>query len=278
MIARRDRADDDADRRVRAERGDGRLRRRAGIANTGAVPSNVARTPVGHRRRERDGDERARTVLEQQQLDGEQHGAHRTAERRRHAGRGAGGEQDLPLVARDAEELPAQRAERAAGRDDRPLGAERSAGADGDRRGERLEEEHARRDAALAEQHALHHLGDAVAANRRRAVARHQPDDQRAGDRDEQQDERRSGPPAGETRCRDEMSVVGEARDGADQSREQLCGEGRRHGDADRQAGEHDRAVVDGLVVARCADGRLRPDGSLCVVAHAPRRCRASGA
>ena len=76
------------------------------------------------------------------------------------------------------EDLPEQRAERAAGGDDGPLGAERAAGADGDGRRERLEERDARRDAALVGEHLLHRLGDAVAADGLRAVARHEPDDE----------------------------------------------------------------------------------------------------
>ena len=156
-----------------------------GTAKTGAVPDERRAHAGGDRGRQRDGNERARAVLEQQQLDGEKHRGDGTAERRRHAGGGAGGEQRLPLVGRDANELPDERAERAAGRDDRSLGAERPAGADRDRRRERLEEHDARRDAAARVQHPLHHLGNAVAADRRRAVARHQPDDERADERDE---------------------------------------------------------------------------------------------
>ena len=81
--------------------------------------------------------------------------------------------------------LPEQRAERAAGGDDGPLRAERPAGADGDRRRERLEEGHPRRDAALVGEHLLHRLGDAVAADGLRAVARHQSHDQTADERHE---------------------------------------------------------------------------------------------
>ncbi len=77
-------------------------------------------------------------------------------------------------------ELAEERAERAAGRDDGPLRAERASGADRDHRRERLQQRHPRGDAALIEQHLLHRLGDAVAANGRGAVARHDTDHERS--------------------------------------------------------------------------------------------------
>jgi hypothetical protein len=62
-------------------------------------------------------------------------------------------------------ELSHQRADRAARGDDRSFGAEWPTGADGDGCGQWLEHHDARRDAALAVEYALHHLGDAVSAN-----------------------------------------------------------------------------------------------------------------
>ena len=62
-------------------------------------------------------------------------------------------------------QLREQRAERAAGHDDRPFGAERSADADRDRRRQRLEHRDLRLDAAAADQDRLDGLGDAVAAD-----------------------------------------------------------------------------------------------------------------
>ena len=73
-----------------------------------------------------------------------------------------------------------QRAERAAGHDDRPLGAERPARADRDGRRERLEQRDLRLHPALADQDRLHRLGDAVPPDPLRAVAGHQADDQPA--------------------------------------------------------------------------------------------------
>ena len=79
-------------------------------------------------------------VLEEQELDGEEHGRHGAAEGGGHARGGARGEQRLALVGGRRSDLADERAERAAGGDDRPLGAERTAGADRDRRRERLQE------------------------------------------------------------------------------------------------------------------------------------------
>ena len=243
-----DDADDDAEHRIRHERDAARLRKRRNREDRRGAAEGHANAR-GDRRRERDGDERARTILEQQQLDGEEHGAHRAAEGRRHSRGGAGGEERLALVGRDVQQLAAQRAERAAGRDDRSLGAERSAGADGDRRGERLEKEHARRDAALAEQHALHHLGNAVAADGRRAVARHEPDDDCAahGDRD---DEQRivGAEPRHDELCR-QPSVEGGVRHEADEPNEQLRSEPCANGDDDRARADADGAPIDCCVL-----------------------------
>jgi hypothetical protein len=80
--------------------------------------------------------------------------------------------------------LRKQRTERAAGHDDRALGAERAAGADGDRRRERLEYRHFRLDPALADKDRLDCLGDTVTANFLRSEIGEQSDRDAAGDRD----------------------------------------------------------------------------------------------
>jgi hypothetical protein len=148
-----------------------------GEVSTGAAEDDTHRH--GRHSRQRHRNERARAILEEQQLDGEQHGGDRAAEGRRHARGGAGGEQRLPLVGAHVHELTHQRADRAARGDDRPFGTEGSAGADRHGGRERLQDHDARRDAALAIQHPFHHLRDAVAANGRGTVASHDADDQR---------------------------------------------------------------------------------------------------
>ena len=149
----------------RARRSRGRARGTAGRC----------RTARRARRRRRwwprtSGTKRPRRELEQQQLDREHDRGERRAERGRHAGRGAAGEEDLALVGRHVDDLAEQRAERPAGDDDRALGAERAAGADGDRRRQRLGDAGAGRDPALSREHRLHRLGDAVAADDRRPL------------------------------------------------------------------------------------------------------------
>ena len=73
-----------------------------------------------------------------------------------------------------SEQLREQRADRAAGHDDRPFGAERSAAADRDRRGQGLQKRDLQRQLAVAEQDGLDRFGDAVAADLVRPEARHQ--------------------------------------------------------------------------------------------------------
>ena len=116
--------------------------------------------------------------------------------------------------------LADERTERAARGDDRPFGAEGAAGADRDGRRDRLEERHARRDAALVEEHLLHRLRDAVAADRRGAVARHQADDR--GRRRPARGRRghRGGFRPGRRRSRRPAAVEREVRDEADERRE----------------------------------------------------------
>ena len=89
--------------------------------------------PSGDAGRHHQRDEGPGGELEEQQLDGQHHRGERRAEGRRHPGRGAAGEEDLSLRWGDVDHLAEQRADRPAGDDDRPLGAERAARADGDR-------------------------------------------------------------------------------------------------------------------------------------------------
>jgi hypothetical protein len=83
------------------------------------------------------------------------------------------------------QQLAGDAADGAAGDDDRALGAERPAGADADRAGQRLEDRQARLHPAAAQQDRLHRLRDAVAADPLGAEARHEPDDEAAEDRHE---------------------------------------------------------------------------------------------
>ena len=69
--------------------------------------------------------------------------------------------------------------------DDRPLGPEGPAGADGDRRRERFEHRNFRLYLAAADQDRLQRLRDTVAPDPVRAIPRHQSDNQTADHRDE---------------------------------------------------------------------------------------------
>ena len=125
------------------------------------------------RRRECHRDQRSRAILEQEQLDRQEHRADGTAERGRHSSSGPGRKEHLPLVGGDMDELTEERAECSSRRDDRTFGSEGTSRPDGDGSRKRFEEEDARRDSALAQQHLFHHFGNAVPANRRRSVSRH---------------------------------------------------------------------------------------------------------
>ena len=129
--------------RCRARRTAAAPRRGSAVAaasgNSGPAPSSSGRQRRRDDRGHRHRHEAARLPFEQQQLDRQQHGRDRRAEDRRHAGRRAGHQQRLALGGGEVEELGEQRADRAAGHDDRPFGAERAAGADRDRRRQRLQ-------------------------------------------------------------------------------------------------------------------------------------------
>ena len=162
-----------------ADRLDARGSRRGeGEQRTGADQERPPRERDQHRGHDR--DEAARLPFEQQQLDREHDRGERRAEDAGHAGGGAGDQQSLALGRAQGEQLREQRADRAAGHDDRPFGAERAAAADRHRRRQGLQQRHLQRQLALAEQDGLDRLGDAVAADLVRPEARHQPDDQPA--------------------------------------------------------------------------------------------------
>ena len=83
---------------------------------------------------------------------------------------------NAPLVRREAGELRENRAEGRSGLNDGTFRAKRSTGADGERRGQRLENAHAHADLALADQHGLHGFGNAVALQGRLPKVDHDAD------------------------------------------------------------------------------------------------------
>jgi hypothetical protein len=85
-------------------------------------------------------------------------------------------QQCLALVRGQVQEVRRQRAHSAARHDDRPLGPERPAGSDRDRRGHRLEHRDPGRYPAAAGEDRLDGLRHAMAADLLAAVPRHQPD------------------------------------------------------------------------------------------------------
>ena len=83
------------------------------------------------------------------QLDREHDAADRRVEGRGDAGAGAGGDERDALPRRHPHDLAERRADRRTDLDDRPLAADRGAGADRDRRGERLDQRDDRPDLPL---------------------------------------------------------------------------------------------------------------------------------
>ncbi len=79
--------------------------------------------------------------------------------------------------------LPDQRADGAAGLNDRTFRPERAAGADRNGGRDGLQDRHTRRDAAAIEQHRFHRFGNAVAFDLRRPVLGHDAHNQAADDR-----------------------------------------------------------------------------------------------
>src|SRR6266705_3419679 len=76
------------------------------------------------------------------------------------------------------ERLAEQRAERPSRHDDRPFGAERPPGPDGNGGGQRLEHGDPGGYPALPDQNRLERLRDAVATDPLGAIPRHEPDDE----------------------------------------------------------------------------------------------------
>ncbi len=127
-----------------------------------------------------DRNEASRFPFEKQQFDRQQHRRDRCAEDRCHSGRRASDEQGLALRCAQAEALGEQRANSAAGHDDGAFGAERTASADRNGGGQRLEHSHLRGHAALADQNRLDRFRNPVSADFLRAKASHQADDKSA--------------------------------------------------------------------------------------------------
>ena len=199
----------------------------------------------------------ARPQLEEEQLDREQHRRDRAAERGCHPGRRARREEGLPLRGGGAQHLPDEGAQRAARGDDRSFGSERTSGADGNRRRERLEQRDARGDAAAIQEHLLHRLGDPVPADGGRSVAGHQADDDPADHRDG--DDPSAEPIGGGTRVlRAETAVEGEVGDEPDEAGENLGDRARGGRDDDREQADEDHAAVDERALGRYAGRRQR--------------------
>jgi hypothetical protein len=138
----------------------------------------AAATTTGRRLRGRHRDERAWTPLEEQQFHREQNRRHRGGKGGRHAARRAGDQQRGALGVSQVEPLRDERTERAAGHDDGAFRTERSAGADGDGRRERLEHRNGGVHARAANKYGLDGFRHAVAADALGAVTRHHADDQ----------------------------------------------------------------------------------------------------
>ena len=162
---------------------DGRTIRKR-MRHRGKERSGAEHVPARHRGRgtgQGHRDQAARLPFKQENFHRQQHRGNRRIESGGHAARSSGYEQRFPLGAGEVEELRDERAHGAAGHDDRPLGAERPAGADGDGRGERFEHRQARGHATAVHQDGFDGFGNAVAADLLRAVAGHQAHDQPAG-------------------------------------------------------------------------------------------------
>ena len=139
----------------------------------------------GHDGGNRHGDEGARAKFEKEKFDGHQDSRQGRDKRGGHAGGGAGGQQHAPLVGREVGELRENRAEGRSRLDDGTFRAERSTGADGERRGQGLEDAHAHAHLAFADQHGLHGFRNAVALQGRLPKVDHDADQQAANGRDQ---------------------------------------------------------------------------------------------
>ena len=137
------------------------------------------------RGRNHKGNEGAPAKFKQKKLDRQDDSGNRSIECRGHAGARAAGQQDFALRGSGRNQLADERTERSAGLNDRSLGAERAAGANRDGRRDGLEDRDFSFDAALGSENRLHRFRDAVPLNFRRAILRHEPDDDSANDRND---------------------------------------------------------------------------------------------
>ena len=153
--------------------------------------------------------------LEKQQLDREQDRRDRRREHRRHAGGGARDQQYLALRGRQVKKLGKNRTKRAAGHDDGPLGAKRTAGADRHRRRHRFEDCDLRVYGASSKQNRLERLGNPVPADLFRSITRHQTDDQASNYRHGDHPPAQMAFPGGDRPVREtkEIRRVGDYRD-----------------------------------------------------------------
>ena len=207
----------------------------------------AAQEPLVHAGRERRGDDQrdkgTGAKLEQEQLDRQDDAGDGRVECRGHARAGAAGQQHFALGRRGRNHLAHDRAERAAGLDDRPLGAERAACANGDGGGKRLENGDLGLDAAARNQHRLHRFRDAVPFDFRRAVLHHQTDDQAADHRhDDDPGAELVGFRAAEVERPD--VIKGQVGEQADQVVQDESDQARRQADARRQQGHQSQAIA----------------------------------
>ena len=131
------------------------------------------------------GNEGAPAKFKKKKFNREDDSGDRSIERRGHAGARAAGQQNFALRGSGRNQLADERTERPAGLNDRPFGAERAAGADRDGRRDGLEDRDFGFDAALGRENRLHRLRNAVPLDFRRAILRHEPDDDSADDRND---------------------------------------------------------------------------------------------
>ena len=226
----------------------------------------------GYHRRARHGDEATGLPLEQEQLHREQRRGERSAEHGRHAAGRAGHEERLALGGREVERLREQRAEGAARHDDRPFGAERPAGADGDGRRQGLQNRHLERHPAAADENRFQRLGDTVAADALRAVPGHQTDDQAAGDGSQY------GPgaeviPGGRYHRDRDLVVVDEVRDEADEAHQRQRDDGTDGAHGHGHQRQQDNARV-GREVGETVVGSVRSGHGPAARASRPSRAR----
>ncbi len=92
---------------------------------------------------------------------------------------------DAAIVGREADNLAEEGTERRAGLDDRTFRAERAAGSDGERGGERLKQSDAKPHAAVAEENRFHGFRYAVAFEGRLPEMDHDADQQAADGRNQ---------------------------------------------------------------------------------------------